>query len=103
MAEKSKKKSDRKQKGEKIAKQKERIKKYKAEQQKKKKGKKPKKYQKTLTCIKSYQNRLTCFRCDGKGKYKNQFGIMEKCESCQKQEMSFEQVNKEPNSDEEGF
>jgi hypothetical protein len=46
---------------------------------------------------------LVCFRCDGKGKYKNQFGIMEKCESCQKKDMSFEQVNKEPDSDEEGY
>lgn len=37
---------------------------------------------------------MTCLRCDGKGKFKNEFGIMEKCESCQKREMTFESVSK---------
>ena len=45
--------------------------------------------------------RLVCFRCDGKGEYKNEFGIMEKCESCQKADMSFEKANPDP--DEEGI
>ena len=39
---------------------------------------------------------MTCFRCDGKGKFKNEFGIMGKCESCQKKEMAFESVDDEP-------
>jgi len=42
---------------------------------------------------------MTCFRCNGKGKFKNEFGIMEKCESCQKKEMTFESVDKEPEED----
>jgi hypothetical protein len=42
---------------------------------------------------------MTCFRCDDKGKFKNEFGIMEKCESCQKKEMTFESVVKEPEED----
>ena len=42
---------------------------------------------------------MNCFRCDGKGKFKNEFGIMEKCESCQKQEMTFESVVKESEED----
>jgi len=46
---------------------------------------------------------LDCFRCDGKGEYKNQFGIMEKCESCQKASMSFDKVHAEPDLDEEGY
>jgi hypothetical protein len=46
---------------------------------------------------------LDCFRCDGKGEYKNQFGIMEKCESCQKMSMSFEKVDAEADLDEEGY
>ena len=46
---------------------------------------------------------LVCFRCDGKGKYKNQFGIMEKCESCQRKSMTFNKINSEPDSNEEGF
>lgn len=46
---------------------------------------------------------LVCFRCDGKGKVKNEFGIMEKCESCQKPDMSFEKVEKEPDFNEEGY
>ncbi len=36
---------------------------------------------------------LTCFRCDGKGKYMNEFGIMEKCESCQRPDMTFEKAD----------
>ena len=36
---------------------------------------------------------LTCFRCDGKGKLRNQFGLYEKCESCQKTEMTFENTD----------
>jgi len=46
---------------------------------------------------------MVCFRCDGKGQYKNEFGIMEKCESCQGKDMAFEKVNAEPDSDEEGY
>ena len=46
---------------------------------------------------------MVCFRCDGKGEYKNQFGIMEKCESCQKMSMSFDKVHAEPDLDEEGY
>ena len=46
---------------------------------------------------------MVCFRCDGKGEYKNQFGIMEKCESCQKMSMSFDKVHAEPDVDEEGY
>ena len=46
---------------------------------------------------------MVCFRCDGKGEYKNQFGIMEKCESCQKMSMSFDKVNVEADLDEEGY
>jgi DnaJ-class molecular chaperone len=43
--------------------------------------------------------RLNCFRCDGKGKFRNEFGLMEKCESCQGEDMIFEKVVDE-NSDE---
>jgi len=46
---------------------------------------------------------MVCFRCDGKGKYKNQFGIMEKCESCQGADMTLEKADPEPNADEESF
>ena len=46
---------------------------------------------------------MICFRCDGKGQYKNEFGIMEKCESCQRKDMSFEKENVESNLDEEGY
>jgi len=46
---------------------------------------------------------LNCLRCDGKGELRNEFGIVEKCESCQKKDMAFEKVDAEPNSDEEGF
>ncbi len=35
---------------------------------------------------------MVCFRCDGKGEFKNEFGIMEKCESCQRKEMTFEKL-----------
>ncbi len=46
---------------------------------------------------------MTCLRCDGTGKYRNEFGLMEKCESCQDTDMTFEKVYAEPNSDEEGY
>ncbi len=46
---------------------------------------------------------MVCFRCDEKGQYKNEFGIMEKCESCQRNDMTFEKVGAEPDSDEEGY
>ena len=39
------------------------------------------------------QNILTCLRCDGKGEYRNEFGLMEKCESCQRADMTFENVD----------
>lgn len=42
---------------------------------------------------------MVCFRCDGKGKFRNEFGIMEKCESCQKTEMTFERIVKESEED----
>jgi hypothetical protein len=42
---------------------------------------------------------MTCFRCDGKGKFRNEFGLMEKCESCQKKDMTFESIVKEPKED----
>jgi len=42
---------------------------------------------------------LVCFRCDGKGKFKNEFGIMEKCESCQGVDMAFEKVDAEADPD----
>jgi len=31
---------------------------------------------------------MVCFRCDGKGEFKNEFGIMEKCESCQRKKIT---------------
>lgn len=46
---------------------------------------------------------MECFRCDGKGKYRNEFGMWEKCESCQKKTMSFEKINAEPDVNEEGY
>ena len=46
----------------------------------------------TLILTKTKQKILTCFRCDGKGKYMNEFGIMEKCESCQRPDMTFEKA-----------
>jgi len=45
---------------------------------------------------------VNCLRCDGTGKVKNEFGIMEKCESCQRADMTFEKIAAEPDSDEEG-
>ena len=38
-------------------------------------------------------NILTCLRCDGKGEYRNEFGLIEKCESCQRADMTFEKVD----------
>jgi len=38
---------------------------------------------------------MVCFRCDGKGEFKNEFGIMEQCESCQRKEMTFEKLTDE--------
>jgi len=35
---------------------------------------------------------LTCLRCDGKGEYRNEFGLMEKCDSCQAADMTFERA-----------
>ncbi|MEX0863063.1 hypothetical protein [Nitrosopumilus sp.] len=46
---------------------------------------------------------LVCFRCDGKGQYRNEFGIMEKCESCQRRDMTFEKVDAELDPNEEGY
>jgi len=46
---------------------------------------------------------LNCFRCDGKGKYRNEFGLYEKCESCQVTDMTFKKIDAEPNLDEEGY
>ena len=45
---------------------------------------------------------VTCFNCDDKGKIRNEFGMWEKCGSCQKNELSFETVNPEPDINEEG-
>ncbi len=50
-------------------------------------------------CILANQNRLVCFRCDGKGQYKNEFGLMEKCESCQRKDMTFEAVDEQDSDD----
>ena len=38
---------------------------------------------------------MVCLRCDGKGMFKNEFGLMEKCESCQGTDMTFEKVTDE--------
>jgi len=38
-------------------------------------------------------SKLNCFRCDGKGKVRNEFGIMEKCESCQGHDMTFQKAD----------
>ncbi|MFZ8922702.1 MAG: hypothetical protein ACO2Y5_09140 [Nitrosopumilaceae archaeon] len=35
---------------------------------------------------------MVCLRCDGKGVYRNEFGLMEKCESCQRPDMTFDRV-----------
>ncbi len=42
--------------------------------------------------VKSGGKIMTCLRCDGKGKYRNEFGLMEKCESCQSADMTFEKI-----------
>ena len=42
---------------------------------------------------------MVCLRCDGKGGFKNEFGIIEKCESCQRKEMTFESVENELDED----
>ncbi|MEK0339097.1 MAG: hypothetical protein QQN46_02575 [Nitrosopumilus sp.] len=44
---------------------------------------------------------MVCLRCDGTGKVRNEFGIVEKCESCQRAVMTFDKINTEPDSDEE--
>lgn len=46
---------------------------------------------------------MICLRCDGKGKIRNEFGMWEKCESCQKKDMMFESANPEPDVNEEGI
>ena len=46
---------------------------------------------------------MVCFRCDGKGQVKNEFGIMEKCSSCQEKDMTFEKVDAQPDPNEEGL
>ncbi len=46
---------------------------------------------------------MICLRCDGTGKYRNEFGMVEKCESCQKKDMSFEKIDAEPDVNEEGL
>ena len=42
---------------------------------------------------------MVCLRYDGKGEFQNEFGIIEKCESCQRKEMTFESVDNEPDED----
>ena len=42
---------------------------------------------------------MVCLRCDGKGEFKNEFGIIEKCESCQRKEITFESVENELDDD----
>ncbi|MBL7002350.1 MAG: hypothetical protein ISR80_06320 [Nitrosopumilus sp.] len=46
---------------------------------------------------------MVCLRCDGKGKYRNEFGMWDKCESCQGSDFTLQKVNAESDSDEEGF
>ena len=36
---------------------------------------------------------------DGKGELRNEFDLMEKCESCQKKKIIFESVENEPDDD----
>ena len=36
---------------------------------------------------------MDCFRCDGKGKFRNEFGLMERCESCQGKDMTFQKTD----------
>ncbi len=43
---------------------------------------------------------MTFLRCDGKGEYRNEFGLIEKCESCQRTDMTFEKAC-DQDSDEE--
>jgi len=57
----------------------------------------------TLMLIYANEIRLNCLRCDGTGKYRNEFGMMEKCESCQRADMTLEKVDAEPDSGEEGY
>ena len=47
--------------------------------------------------------KMVCLRCDGKGQIRNEFGLYEKCTSCQGEEMTFEKAIAEPDSDEEGY
>ena len=49
--------------------------------------------------IKANWNGLNCFRREGKGKFRNEFGLMEKCESCQRMDMTFQKTD-EQDSDE---
>jgi len=42
---------------------------------------------------------LVCFRCDGKGKFENEFGLIERCESCQGEDMTFEKANDQVSND----
>jgi hypothetical protein len=46
---------------------------------------------------------LTCLRCDGKGEFRNEFGLMEKCTSCQRDDITLEKTSPEPDPDEEGM
>ena len=36
---------------------------------------------------------MVCFRCDGTGKFRNEFGIMERCDSCQGADMTLEKID----------
>jgi len=45
---------------------------------------------------------LTCLRCDGTGKLRNEFGMIEKCTSCQGADMTLKKISPEPDPDEEG-
>lgn len=49
------------------------------------------------------QNRLTCLRCDGTGKLRNEFGMIEKCTSCQGADMTLDKASPEPDTEEEGY
>ncbi|MDX1440953.1 MAG: hypothetical protein R3237_00660 [Nitrosopumilaceae archaeon] len=42
---------------------------------------------------------MPCLRCDGKGRYKNEFGLMEKCESCQGPDMTLVKANEKVSDD----
>jgi len=46
---------------------------------------------------------LTCLRCDGKGEFRNEFGLMEKCTSCQREDMALKKTSPEQDPDEEGM